>query len=87
MAVLRFIFLRDALTRNDSSALGINIIYLSTIELNLSIVVACVPTLKPLAEKLRPKLVATTRGSDADEHPLTISSPPQRLRSAEGIPL
>jgi hypothetical protein len=86
MSVLRFVFYKDALDENGNPLQGLYIVHWYTTEINLSIIIACVPTLKPLAAKLYPKVMRTRR-SDGNEYLPTISSPPQRLRSIESIAL
>ena len=87
MSVLRFVFYKDALEEDGNPLQGLYIVHWYTTEINLSIIIACVPTLKPLATRLYPKLMMRTRRSDGNEHLPTISSPPQRLRSVESIAL
>jgi hypothetical protein len=71
---------------HDYSQAAVRIIFWSITEINLSIVIACIPTLVPLAAKLYPGLVMPTASSDsADTRPPTISSAPIRLRSVEDI--
>ena len=86
MSVLRSVLARDDVVDSDYSVAAVRIVYWAVLEVNLSIIIACVPTLAPLAAKLCPGLVVTPRTNDsADGRPPTISSAPIRLRSVENI--
>lgn len=86
ISVLRLIFLNHLIRLSDPSKGNVDVIYWSTVELNLAIVIACVPTFRPLVAKFYPRMVPTSQ-DDTGAHPPTISSPPHRLRSVETIAL
>jgi hypothetical protein len=90
ISVLRFHFINISLLTSDPTYTGIYLIYWSMMEINVAIIIACVPTLKPLVARLCPRLVGATRrpSCDSDEqhgspHPPTISSPPRQPMSPE----
>lgn len=59
----------------------------ANVEINLAIIIACIPTLKPLVVKFCPSLLSPTGSQrneeDAGSHPPTISSPPCRVQDPE----
>jgi hypothetical protein len=61
------------------------ITYWTVIEINVPIIIACIPTFRPLVVKFCPQLLETRweSGTGGSAHPPTISSPPRRLHSAE----
>ncbi|KAK4033532.1 hypothetical protein C8A01DRAFT_40011 [Parachaetomium inaequale] len=84
VSALRAAFLRGDMLQTDYSQAAVRIVYWSITEINLSIVIACIPTLVPLAARLYPGLVMARRAKgSADGRPLTIPSAPVRLRSVE----
>ncbi|KXX73264.1 hypothetical protein MMYC01_209387 [Madurella mycetomatis] len=85
ISVARIYFVYDSLNTNDPTLSGLHIITWSMLEINLSIIIACIPTLKPLAAKLWPRLFTTPHSSETNLNgpnglapPPTISSPPRR---------
>ena len=57
---------------------SVNISAWANVEINLAIIIACIPTLRPVIAKFCPRLVETpAQGSDVDGYsrPPTISSP------------
>jgi hypothetical protein len=84
VSVLRVIFIRRDIYERDFTTAAIRVVFWSILEINLPVIIACVPTLRPLAAKLYPGLVMTpSGGSDSSGHPPTISSAPIRLRSVQ----
>ena len=81
--MLRVVFIRRDIEDDDFTTAAIRIVFWSILEINLPIIIACVPTLRPLATKFYPGLVLTGNGSDTSGHPPTISSAPIRLRSVQ----
>jgi hypothetical protein len=68
---------------------AVNISSWANVEINLAIIIACIPTLRPLVAKFCPRLVEPPRGeSDVDGYnrPPTISSPARsdEMRQAGG---
>jgi hypothetical protein len=60
--------------------------YWYTIEINVPIVIACIPTIKPLVAKVCPRLLESGTGvevSSDSSNPPTISSAPSRTLGAE----
>jgi hypothetical protein len=62
----------------------------ANVEINLAIIIACIPTLKPLVANFCPRLLGSPAGSGSEEddhedysRPPTISSPPCRLLGSE----
>ena len=60
--------------------------YWFTIEINVPIVIACIPTIKPLVAKVCPRLLESAPGIEVSSdrsNPPTISSAPSRNQGAE----
>ncbi|KAM7206101.1 hypothetical protein V8F20_002883 [Naviculisporaceae sp. PSN 640] len=87
VSVIRLYYLWYAGVSKDPTTTGIFVTYWSTIELNVALVIACIPTLKPLVTKWCPvnldSLGSNGRKRDGansfdmepGRHPPTISSP------------
>ncbi|KAK3349735.1 hypothetical protein B0T25DRAFT_248534 [Lasiosphaeria hispida] len=87
---VRIYYMYRTLTSSDATWEAMIIVILCFIELNLSIVIPCLLTLRPLVDKVFPNLLAheassrrpNSDGSPRDDdsiHPPTISSPMPRL--------
>ncbi|KAK4236996.1 hypothetical protein C8A03DRAFT_16409 [Achaetomium macrosporum] len=88
ISVLRFHFIDKSLLTSDPTYTGIYLIFWSMMEINVAIVIACIPTLKPLVARLCPRLLTTPRSCESDEpnelpQPPTISSPRRQPLSPE----
>ncbi|GAB1316376.1 hypothetical protein MFIFM68171_06586 [Madurella fahalii] len=81
MSALRVYFLWVTITRRSPWA-AIEIATWSTIDINVSIAIACIITLKPLVAKLCPRLLTSDETLNVYDlpRPPTISSAPCRLR-------
>ncbi|KAH6847773.1 hypothetical protein B0I37DRAFT_445966 [Chaetomium sp. MPI-CAGE-AT-0009] len=85
-SLLRFHFLDFTLLMEDPPWVAADISTWANVEINLAIIIACIPTLKPLVENLCPRLLGlpTGSGSEGNEdddysRPPTIPSPPCRV--------
>jgi hypothetical protein len=69
----------------DPTWAAVNISTWANVEINLAIIIACIPTLKPLVAKLCPRLLESAREGDVEGYssPPTISSPPRRGPGSE----
>ncbi|KAL2258813.1 hypothetical protein VTK26DRAFT_7729 [Humicola hyalothermophila] len=86
ISLIRFYFLYFEIASDDLSWTGVDITYWSTVEINLPIIISCIPMLTPLVRKR--SLRSEGRQRDIDGlgdglYPPTISSPPIRLSSRE----
>ncbi|KAK4163738.1 hypothetical protein QBC43DRAFT_263608 [Cladorrhinum sp. PSN259] len=80
-SLLRFHFIDFAVLMADPTWASVNISTWANVEINLAIIIACIPTLRPLMAKFCPRLVEPSiEGSDVDgsSPPPTISSPAWR---------
>ena len=89
-SLLRFYFLDFTLLMEDPPWVAANILTWANLEINLAIIIACIPTLKPFVANLCPRMLGlpTYSGSEGNEdedynRPPTISSPPCRLLGSE----
>ncbi|KAL2128964.1 hypothetical protein VTI74DRAFT_8403 [Chaetomium olivicolor] len=65
---------------------GVMMAYWFTIEINVPIFIACIPTIKPLVAKVCPRLLESAAGSELTNdcpNPPTISSPPSRTQGSK----
>ncbi|KAK4150893.1 hypothetical protein C8A00DRAFT_45787 [Chaetomidium leptoderma] len=63
-SIVRFRFLDYQLILRDPTWGGVDIICWSTVEINVSIIIACIPTLRPLVAKLYPRLLDSPPSSE-----------------------
>ncbi|KAK3902209.1 hypothetical protein C8A05DRAFT_34117, partial [Staphylotrichum tortipilum] len=84
VSVVRFPLLNFTVLSHDPTWDGVYITYWTVVEINVPIVIACIPMLRPLVVKFCPRLLETRweSGAGGSAHP-PISSPPRRLRSVE----
>ncbi|KAK4150892.1 hypothetical protein C8A00DRAFT_36468 [Chaetomidium leptoderma] len=85
VSVLRAYFVSLARTDLANASTELDVIYWCILEMNLPIMIACIPTLSPLAAKLYPRLRWTPRERETDRHPPTIASAPRRLHSFDSL--
>ncbi|CAJ2507640.1 Uu.00g088260.m01.CDS01 [Anthostomella pinea] len=64
-SVMRLVSIYRLSTAHDPSTAGVNLGVWSGVESNLSIICACLPTLRPMLTRVFPKLLATVAGSTA----------------------
>ncbi|KAK4182914.1 hypothetical protein QBC35DRAFT_545412 [Podospora australis] len=80
VSVTRLYFLYVSITSSDKTFVGVHVAYWSTIEMNVAIVIACIPTLKPLVTKMCPRLLVSTHHdstpSFSDGSPFPHTAPP-----------
>jgi hypothetical protein len=78
---MRFRYLDFPHLEFDPPSGGVMMAYWFTIEINVPIVIACIPTIKPLVAKVCPRLLESAPGSTLisdGPKPPTISSAPSR---------
>jgi hypothetical protein len=78
---LRFRYLDFSKLEFDPPWAGVMMAYWYIIEINLPIVIACIPTIKPLVAKMCPRLLESAPPSELSgdcPNPPTISSGPSR---------
>jgi hypothetical protein len=82
---MRFRYLNFSTLEQDPPWEGAPIAVWFTLEINIPIVIACIPTIKPLVAKLFPRLLESPPGSDVNRslNPPTISASPRRLNNCE----
>ncbi|KAL2143309.1 hypothetical protein VTI28DRAFT_10552 [Corynascus sepedonium] len=88
-SLLRVVFVRADLRGDDYWAAGTRIVLWSIMEINLPIIIACIPTLRPLAAKVWPALAAATpptNDTSLDRTPRASSAGPVRLRAFDRYP-
>lgn len=81
MSGLRFRYLDFPKLEYDPPWDGVVMAYWFTIEINIPIVIACIPTIKPLVARVCPRLLDPAPPSELGDdcpNPPTISSAPTR---------
>jgi hypothetical protein len=68
---------------DDRTLSSLLIVFWTMMEISIAIIIACIPTLKPLVDRVCPRLLAVPTGmemmdTDGDTRPPTISSGPSR---------
>ena len=78
-SLLRFHFIDFEVLMRDPTLAAVNVSTWANVEINLAIIIACIPTLRPLVSKFCPRLVESRPSSSGDSsRPPTISSPAWR---------
>jgi hypothetical protein len=89
-SLLRFQFLDFEVLMRDPTWAAVTISAWANVEINLAIIIACIPTLRPLIAKFYPRLVEPsaspgTSRDDGSSRPPTISSPAWRPKEEAGV--
>lgn len=87
-SLLRFQFLDFQVLMRDPTLAAVTISSWANVEINLAIIIACIPTLRPLIAKFYPHLVEPSismdrSGDDSSSRPSTISSPAWRPKGRQ----
>jgi hypothetical protein len=84
-SLVRFQFLDYTLLLEDPPWAAVSISTWANVETNLAIIIACIPTLRPLVAKFWPRLLESSSEGDVEGYspPPSVSSPPRRGPSSE----